>query len=131
LTIVSFDAAEAEARYQLEPAHAETPERLFERRWATTLPDRTLERVEQEFTAAGKRALLDALRGFILDGAEGRTCAQAAVELGMSEEAVKKAVQRLRRRYQDILREEIGHTVTKCSEVQKELRHLWSVLGSP
>jgi len=53
------------------------------------------------------------------------------VELGMSEEAVKKAVQRLRRRYQDILREEIGHTVTQCSEVEEELRHLWSALGSP
>ena len=130
LTIVSFDAAEAEQRYHVEPAHAETPERLFERQWATTLLDRTLIRIEQEFTAAGKRALLDALRGFILDDAEGRTCAQLAVELGMSEEAVKKAVQRLRRRYQDILREEIGHTVTQCSEVEEELRHLWSALGS-
>jgi RNA polymerase sigma-70 factor (ECF subfamily) len=39
-------------------------------------------------------------------------------------------VQRLRRRYRQVIREEIAHTVTTASEVEEELRHLVLVLGS-
>ena len=127
-TIISFDAHEAEERYQLEPVHSETPERIFDRRWGTTLLDCTLKRLEDEFIADGKAALLEQLREFIIDGATDRTYAQAGAAIGMSEEAVKKAAQRMRHRYQAILREEIAHTVTTTGEIDEELRHLWSVL---
>jgi RNA polymerase sigma-70 factor (ECF subfamily) len=129
-TIISFDAQAAEQRYQFEPAHSETPDKLFERRWATTLLDRTLEGLEREFVLAGKGQILEQLREFILEGATDRTYAQAGAQIGMSEGAVKKAVQRMRQRYRAILRAEIGHTVATVSEVEEELRHLWSVLGA-
>jgi RNA polymerase sigma-70 factor (ECF subfamily) len=128
--ILSFDAPEAEQRYRIEPVDAETPERLFERRWAITVLDGAMARLEQEFVAAGKGPLFETLREFIVEGAAGRPYAQVAVPLGMTEEAVKKAVQRLRRRYGQAIREEIAHTVATASEIEAELRDLWSVLGA-
>src|SRR6185503_9222020 len=66
--IISFDSQEAEERYQIEPVHFETPERLFDRRWASALLDYTLKRLEDEFVASGKGALMEQLRGFIIEG---------------------------------------------------------------
>jgi RNA polymerase sigma-70 factor (ECF subfamily) len=127
--IISFDAHDAEQRYRLEPVDLTTPEKLFERRWAVTLLDAALARLEQEFAAAGKAELFEQLRAFIVEGAENRTYAEVAAQLGMTEDAVKKAAQRLRRRYQEAIREEIAHTVATASEIEEELRYLWSVLG--
>jgi len=127
---ISFDGQEAEQRYQLEPAHGETPEKLFERRWAMTVLDGALARLEQEFVAAGKEALFGQLRDFMIEDAGGRTYADAATQLGMTEEAVKKAAQRLRRRYQQLIREQIGETLATAGEIEEELRYLWSVLGT-
>jgi len=128
--VISLDAQGAEERYRLEPPDTETPEKLFERRWAMTLIDGAMDRLRQAFAAEQKTALFDQLRGFIVDGADTRTYAQVAAQVGMTEEAVKKAVQRLRRRYQDAIREEIAQTVASPAEVEEELRHLVSVLSS-
>jgi RNA polymerase sigma factor (sigma-70 family) len=128
--VLSLDAEQAEQRYGIEPHYCETPEKLFERRWAEALLACVLSRLEEEFKARGKGGLLEQLRGFVFEGVGGRTYAEIAAEMSMTEEAVKKAAQRLRRRYQEILREEIGHTVSTNTEVEEELRYLWSVLGS-
>ncbi len=53
---------------------------------------------------------------------------QIADELGMSENAVKQAFRRLRQRYQQLLREEIAHTVMVPGDIEDELRHLIAVL---
>ncbi len=128
--IISFDAAEAEERYRLEPRHSETPEKLFERRWAITLLDGALRRLEQEFVAAGKAALFAGLRGVLLEDGETRPYAALGAEIGMSEGAIKKAAQRLRRRYQEIIREEIAQTVATPAEIEEELRHLCAALAT-
>jgi RNA polymerase sigma-70 factor (ECF subfamily) len=86
--------------------------------------------LEQEFIASGKGNLFEQLRGSIVDGGLDQTHAEVAARQGMSEEAVKKAVQRLRQRYQEVIREEIGRTVATASEIDEELRYLWSVLGA-
>src|ERR1051326_554434 len=57
--IISFDAASAEERYQLEPADQLDAAKLYERRWVTTLFDKVLARLEAEFRDSGKRELLD------------------------------------------------------------------------
>ena len=127
---ISIDAQEAEQRYQLEPATLDTPERVFEQRWALALLDAVLLRLELEYATAGKGSLFSLLRDFLLDTAQGKTYADIAAQVGMSEEAVKKASQRMRQRYQQIIREEISHTVATAGEVEEEMRYLWSVLGA-
>ena len=128
--LLSFDAQRDEERYCLEPGHEETPEKLFERRWALALLDSALAALEQEYRRTGKTAVFEQLRGALVEGVLEQSYAQAGAQIGMTEEGVKKAAQRLRRRYQEILREEIRNTVASPAEVEEELRHLWSVMGA-
>ncbi len=128
--IISFDAHEAEERYRLEPVDERSPDKLFERRWAMTLLDQVLARLAQEFSAAGKRDLFNRLQPFLVEGTGEKTYAEIAHASGMTEEALKKAVQRMRRRYHQLFREEIAQTVAGPDEVEEELRHLCAVLGS-
>ena len=55
--------------------------------------------------------------------------AQTAALLDTSEGAVKVAVHRLRRRFRDIVREEISQTVASPDEIEDELRYLWSAVS--
>jgi RNA polymerase sigma-70 factor (ECF subfamily) len=128
--IFSLDAQEAEQRYRLEPMDERSPEKIFEHRWAMTLLDQVLARLSEEFAQAGKGHLFKALQPFLVGGAKEKTYAEAASEIGMSEEAFKKAVQRMRRRYGQLFREEIAHTVAGPDEVEEELRNLCAVLSS-
>jgi RNA polymerase sigma-70 factor (ECF subfamily) len=105
-----------------------TADRLYERHWALLVLERVLGRLESEYQAAGKAALFDQLKEFLV-GERGRpTQAEIASELGMTENAVKQAFHRLRQRYRVLLREEIAHTVAQPGDVEDELRHLVSVL---
>ncbi len=127
---VSLDLENAEDRYRLEPSHDLTAEKIFERRWALALLDRVLGRLREELERTGKGNLFQALKCF-LGGEEGRLpYAQSARELHMTEGAVKVAVHRLRRRYRDLLREEIAQTVAEPEDIDDEIRYLFAVLGS-
>lgn len=126
----SVDTQEAEERYRLEPADERSPDKLFERRWAMTLLDQVLARLAQEFSDAGKSELFNRLRPFLVEGTGEKTYAETAREGGTTEEALKKAVQRMRRRYHQLFREEIAQTVASPDEVEEELRHLCAVLSS-
>ena len=126
----SLDALEAERRYQIEPVDGETPEKLFERRWAIAVIDRAMARLEQEFASAGQSLRFEQLRGLVVEGAERQSYAEVAARLGMSEAAARRAVQRLRRSFRRAIREEIAQTVPTSSEIEEELRHLWSALSS-
>jgi RNA polymerase sigma factor (sigma-70 family) len=125
--IVPLDGLEPEARYHLEPADTLSPERLFEQQWALTLLDQVLARLQADMAADGKAALFESLKGH-LAGSRDESCAATAARLGMSEGAVKVAVHRLRRRYRELLQEEIGHTVTSPAEVEDEIRYLFTCL---
>jgi RNA polymerase sigma-70 factor (ECF subfamily) len=126
--IISIDAPTAEERYRLEPRDERTPEIIYEYRWAMTLLDQVLCRLQQEFSEAGKHELFNQLRTYLVEGATEMSYAEGARRLGMSEAALRKAVERLRLRYQELFRQEIAHTVTSPAEVEDELRHLQTVM---
>ena len=129
ITIVSIDAGEAEARYLREPAHVETAERLYDRRWALTVIDRALDRLERKMTRQGKGPLFDRLKTALL-GVEGAVAyAKVAAELGMTEGAVKVAAHRMRDRLGALIREEIGSTVAEPPQLEDEIRVLFSALS--
>jgi len=129
-TILSLDERDAEDRYRIEPAEPMTAERLYERRWALTLLDQAMQRLRAEFEAADKLPLFEVLQIFLSGERPGVTQAQAGGRLNMSEGAMNVAVHRLRRRYAELLREEIGNTVSSPDEVDEELRYLRSVVSS-
>jgi RNA polymerase sigma-70 factor (ECF subfamily) len=123
-----LDFADAEGRYGHEPAHALTPERLFDRRWALALLDAVLARLRREYESAGRGEIFDQLKGH-LTGDGGRPSAEIAAALGMREGAVKVAAHRLRVRYRDLLRDEIGQTLADPAEVDDEIRALFAALA--
>ncbi len=122
------DTQAADERYRLEPVDERSPERLFERRWALTLLDQVLTRAEQEFREAGKAGLFEHLRAYLIAGTGEESYAEVGTKLGMSREAVKKAVQRMRRRYYELFREEVARTVADAGEVEEELRYLCAMI---
>jgi RNA polymerase sigma-70 factor (ECF subfamily) len=127
--IISFDAASAEDRYRLEPVDQLDAAKLYERRWVTTLFDKVLARLEVEFREAGKGELFDGLKGSLLAEDTVASYAQLGAGLGLSEDAVKQAVRRMRGRYRELFREEIAQTVAGPDEVEDELKHLFVVLS--
>jgi RNA polymerase sigma-70 factor (ECF subfamily) len=125
----SIDRALAEGRYSAEPADELTPERLFERRWATGLLEHALARLEAESKAAGKSALVSRLLPTLTGGRGEVLLATVAADLGMTEGAVKTAASRLRKRFGAILREEIAGTVADPADVEEEVRALFAALA--
>ncbi|MEK7683857.1 MAG: sigma-70 family RNA polymerase sigma factor [Verrucomicrobiota bacterium] len=128
--IISFDAASAEERYRLEPIDQLDAAKLYERRWVTTLFDQVLARLEEEFRDSGKGGLFDQLKGSLLAEEPGPSYAELGTQLGLTEDAVKQAVHRMRRRYRELFREEIAQTVAGPGEVEDELKHLFAVLST-
>ncbi|MCI0534522.1 MAG: sigma-70 family RNA polymerase sigma factor [Verrucomicrobiales bacterium] len=129
-TFVSFDAAIAEERYRLEPFDTLDAAKLFERRWATTLLERAVNRLEREFRERDQAKLFDGLRTFLVgDGPDG-TYSETAPGLGLTSGAMKMAVSRMRARCRELLREEIAQTVTSPHEAEEEYRALVAALRS-
>jgi RNA polymerase sigma factor (sigma-70 family) len=129
--LIRLDAEEADARYQLEPAHSITPEALFEKRWAHALLEQTLSDLRADFAARGKGRLFEGLSSFLTSDLRETSYQAAAAQLGLPLSAIKTTVHRLRRDYREKLREQIGRTVANLSEVEDELLYLRKVLASP
>ena len=126
---LSLDSEAAESRYWEEPVADLTPERLYEQRWACVLLERVMQRLEEDSAEASKRHFFEALKPFLVGENRSATYAQLALKLGVSEAALKMKVQRLRHRYQRLLREEIAHTVASPAEVEDEIGYLFRVLS--
>jgi len=126
--LVPIDELLARERADLEPADSLTADLIFERRWALTLLEQVLTGLENEYRAAGNGTLFDCLKEFLSDEPGHRSQAEVAVELGMTENAVKQAFHRLRQRYRQLLRDEISQTVAVPGDVEDELRHFISIL---
>jgi len=127
LVPLQFDTAET--RYGFEPTDNVTPERSFELRWALTLLEEVLNRLQAEYEQEGKTVLFAALNPCLVGERTSQPYATLATSLGTNEGAVKSAVHRLRQRYRQLLREEIAQTVAGPGEVDEELRQLFAVLA--
>ncbi len=126
--LVPLEELLARERADLEPADVLTADRIYERRWALTLLEQVLARLEAEYQAADNAKLFDQLKELLSDEPGRNSQGQIAAGLGMTENAVKQAFHRLRQRYRQLLRDEIGQTVAVPGDVEDELRHFISVL---
>ena len=128
---VSIDARDAEGRYRVEPADELTPERLFDRAWALTLLGRAVEQIASEYDESGRSALFEKLKFVLSDGSHTLSYAAIAVELNMSEVAVQSAIQRLRKRFRAVVREQIAATLDDPApaDVEDEIHALFTALG--
>jgi RNA polymerase sigma-70 factor (ECF subfamily) len=124
---LSLDVAEAEHRFAAEPPL--TPDELYERRWAMTLLEESLERLQRDFTHTGKEPEFNSLKEW-LTAERGRIpYGQIATALGTTEGAARVAVHRMRKQFRQLFRQTIAETVDAAGDVDSEMRHLISVLS--
>ena len=125
---ISINPAEAESWCMYEVVDGETPEHLFERRWALSLLEQVMAKLRAEFEKPGKAGQFELLSPF-LNGDAGSGYETAAAQAGLSAGSLRTAVHRMRRRYRTLLREEIAETVAQPEEIDEEIRFLLKVLS--
>ena len=122
---------DAERRYAREPADTLTPERVFERGWAVTLLDTVLDDLQARYAAEGKGELFGRLKPYLAGDATAPAYAHTAADAGMSEGAVQVAVHRMRKRYRELLRAHIEHTIESPEQAEEEIRDLFRAVRAP
>ncbi len=127
--VLSLDEEAAEGRYRVEPKSELSPEQIFERRWAVALLEQAMTRLREEVLVTGKAKLFEHLKHFLMIASDSGDYAAVAAELGMTASTVAVTVHRLRQRYRELVRAEIGHTVAEPKEIDDEMRHLLAVLA--
>jgi len=129
LETLSLDDESLGTLYNSELVEPTTPEMKYDKIWALTLIDRVLARLREEYTSAGRGEVFEALKKFL---SEKKPTPQAiiAAELGISVSTAGVAIHRLRRRFKDLLHDEVAKTVDGPDEVEDELRQLIAALGS-
>ena len=126
--LIPLEELRADVRVETEPADPVTAELIYERRWASTLLERVFNLLKAEYQRAGNAALFDSLKQLLAGEPDSPSQAEIAAELRTTENAVRQAFHRFRRRYQSLLRKEIAHTVATPGDIEDELRHLIAVV---
>ncbi len=124
-----MDAEETETRFRAEPADHRSPDKAYERRWATVLLERVLEQLQREFVAAGRGAVFEELKGCLTGADNENTYAEIGRRLELTEGNLKVTVHRLKQRYRELLRKEIALTVEGPEDIDQEMRDLFAALS--
>ena len=130
VTPLSLDWQTADAQFQIAATTEPSPDKAFDREWAVTLLAKVIERLHAECEADGRRKQFAELKIFLTAGKGELSHADAAKTLGMDEGAVRVAVHRLRKRYRQLLRDEISQTLTDPAQVDEEMRALFGAFGN-
>ena len=126
---LTLDVEAGEGRFVVALANDLTPEKVFEKQWAMTVLERALSFLREEFAVAGKLKEFERLKVYLTGEKPADPYKQVAEDLLMTEPAVRVTVHRMRRRFGQLLREEIGHTVATPQEIDDEVRYLLEVIG--
>jgi RNA polymerase sigma factor (sigma-70 family) len=126
--IIPLEELRADERFAMEPADPMTADLIYERRWASTVLERALNLLQDEYHRAGNADLFESLKQLLPGEPDAPPQKQIATQLGMTENAVRQAFHRFRQRYQALLREEIAHTVANPGDIEDELRHLIAIV---
>jgi len=121
---LSLDQMTAEERYAHEPADAMNADLIYDRRWALDLLARARQRLKDEYGESDKGHRFELLSQFL--PGENPSASQSALgeQLGLSENAVKQEVHRMKKRLAELIRSEVEQTVSHPDDVDDELRHL-------
>ncbi len=127
---LSWDWEQAETRLRHVVHDSDDPEHAFDRQWASTLLERVLQKLEAEWRTPTQAAFWAEARVFLTLSSEKIPYSEVARKLNLEETALRVSVHRLRRRYREILRLEIAHTLADPRQVEEELQSLRAALGS-
>jgi RNA polymerase sigma factor (sigma-70 family) len=125
----SLNLENAEGKYALEPVEQLSPEKLFDRSWALTVLGQAMDKLQAESASRNRQELFERLKVHLTAEKGSIPYRDVADQLGMTEGAVKVAVHRLRRRYRELLRDEIAQTVSTEDQIDQEIRDLFAALA--
>jgi RNA polymerase sigma-70 factor (ECF subfamily) len=125
---VPLDLAQAESWFGAEPATSETPESLFEKRWAHAVMEAALLRLREECVSTGKTKVYELLSPFLSREPSSGDYEAVAEKLGIAPRSVAVAVHRLRADYRAMVREEVAAGLSNSTRVDEELRALAEAL---
>jgi RNA polymerase sigma-70 factor (ECF subfamily) len=126
---LSLDWETADTKFQVAATGEPSPDKAFDREWALALLAKVIERLQKECEGDGKAKLFRELKVFLTTGKDESSHADAARNLGMDETAVRVAVHRLRKRYRQLLRDEIAQTLAEPADVDEEMRALFGAFA--
>ncbi len=126
---VTWDSKQAEERLETEPRTTDDPEAMYDREWALAVLDEAMTLLEFECRREGKTEQFEVLHPLLQGDRPESRQADLAARLGLSAGALKVAIHRLRRRYGELLRAVVAHTVPDPGDVDEELRYLVRMLG--
>jgi RNA polymerase sigma factor (sigma-70 family) len=127
--LLSLDFHSGESKLGLVTSETLSPEQLFDQKWAITLLERVMDQLRGEYAAKQRLAHFETLKHFLAGSPQRAAYAVAAQQLGISETTAKVAAHRMRKRYRELLRDEISQTVERPEDVDEEIRDLFAVLG--
>jgi RNA polymerase sigma-70 factor (ECF subfamily) len=126
---VPLDLAQAESWFGAEPSTAETPETLFEKRWAHAVMEAALIRLREECESTGKAKVFATLSPFLSRDPSAGDYETAGEKMGIAARSVAVAVHRLRADYRAMVREEVAAGLRDDSMVKEEMLALAAALG--
>lgn len=125
---ISLNLDDAELLLDRELLDERSAEDVFDRQWALTVINRALDRLREEFVHTHKAELFGHLQAYLTRPDSSARYRELSLELQMSESAVKVAIHRMRRRYRQFVRLEVGRTVQAPTEIDEEVRDLFAAL---
>lgn len=126
--IFSIDASPSDWVMSIASSRELSPEQIYEQHWALNILDIALQRLESEFSARKASREFSAIRDVLTGSMDSLPYREIAEQLDKTEGAVKVMVHRARKRYGQLLREEVAHTVCSGDDVESEIRHLFDAL---
>ena len=131
---VSWDEwmAEAPSRLAISPAALDSwpAERIFDVRWAATVAEQALRRLQEECESRGRRRVFDVLSTVLTADRDEVSYEKLRSELGMSSAEIKRLLHQLRQRYRQLLRAEVAETVSEPDQIDNELNYLVTALAA-
>lgn len=127
--VLSLDWEEAGARFEISDTSAGTPDEIYDREWALALLQNVLERLRAEWQTKHKQALFDLLQIFLTVDRDDAKYAETAASHGYSETYLRVNIHRLRKRYRELLREEIGQTLKNRDMIEDEMQALFKAFA--
>ena len=126
-TATWLDIESAERQSQRMVSGAVPPDEAFDRHWGRIVLQRALHALRERFRARGREGTLRELEVFLGHDDAAPAYGEVAARLGQSENTVAAAVGRMRREFQDLLRQEIADTLEPGQDIDEELQYLLRV----
>jgi RNA polymerase sigma factor (sigma-70 family) len=127
---ISLDAEETERRYQLDMTDPQTPEKLFEQKWAKEVISVAFEKLEKDYSKSGQKARFEILRKMLWGKHSDTQYESVSKDLEMTVNATRVATSRLRNRFRELVRDELATQVNDPKEVDEEYQFLIQTLSS-